>query len=218
MRKLFVIMLVMVSVVANAQTAAPATPTKPAKSTKSNKPLFKMTLAGGYASPLNTGENGFAKAGVVYSIEPQFELSKNLEVGLRFEQAFIQRSEALKNDIYYASKAKSIMSGAVTANYVISTSTGLKPFVGLGAGLYYADASSQTFQSSGNPSVTYPLPTTFAVGGLGRVGVKYKILHLEAAYNLVSNTSVKNAATGLTLKADNSYLSLKAGITIGGTH
>ncbi len=211
-------MLVMVSFVANAQTAEPATPAKPLKSTKVNKPLFKMSIAGGYASPLNTADNGFAKAGVVYSIEPQFELSKNLEVGFRFEQAFIQRSEALKNDIYYASKAKSILSGALTANYVITTSTGFKPFAGLGAGLYYADASSQIFQSSGNPSVNYPLPTTFVFGGLARVGVKYKIINLEAAYNLVSSTSVTNAATGLTLKADNSYLSLKAGITIGGSH
>lgn len=218
MRKFFVFMLMMASYVANAQTAAPATPAITKKTTKSNKPLFKVSIAGGYASPANNiGESDFVKAGFAYSIEPQFELSKNLEVGFRFEQAFIKRSEALDKNIFYASQAKSIMSGLVTANYVLQTSSGFKPYVGIGAGMYYADPSSQTYRPSGNPSVTYPLPATFAFGGLGRVGVRYGIVYAEADYNLVTDTSVKNAANGLTLTAQNTYFCLKAGITIGGS-
>jgi outer membrane protein W len=217
MRKFFVILLVMVSCVVNAQTVIPEAPPRPAKSTKPAKP-FKVKLAGGYASPANDmGESNFVKGGLAYSIEPQYELTRNLEVGVRFEQAFVQRSEALAKDIFYASKAKSILSGALTANYVINTSTGFKPFIGVGVGAYYTDASSQTYQSSGNPSVAYPLPATVSLGGLARVGVKYGIVHVEADYNLISDTSVKNAATGLTLTAKNTYFGIKAGLTIGGS-
>jgi hypothetical protein len=219
MRKLFAILFVLVSFAATAQTTTPAASTSatPVKSSQIDKP-FKVTIAGGYASPAQIPDNSdLSKAGFVYSIEPQYELSKNLEVGFRFEQAFIQRPEALDKDLFYTSKAKSIMSGILTANYVLNTSTGLKPFVGLGAGIYYADPSQQTYQSAGSSVVTYPLPATVLFGGMARVGVKYGIVHVEANYNLVSDTSVTNAGSRLTLTAKNTYFSLKAGLTIGGS-
>lgn len=218
MRKFLVILLVVAANIGRAQAVESDFATKPAKKTQSVKP-FKVSLAGGYALPIdNLGDNASVKAGFAYSIEPQYELGRNLEVGFRFEQAFIQRSETLDKDIFFTSKAKSILSGVVTANYVIRTGMGFSPFVGFGAGAYYADPSQQTFQQLGSPAVSYPLPTTLAFGGLGRVGVKYGVLHVEAIYNLVSDASVTNAANKLTLTAKNSYFSVNAGITIGGSH
>ncbi len=202
-------MLLGLSFVANAQTV------KPAKKQKA-KP-FKVAIGGGYASPANTDFIAdLGKAGLVYKIEPQYELSRNLEVGLRFEQAFILRPEALDNKPY-TSKAKSIMSAALTANYNINTGTAFRPYLGVGAGLYYSDKSEQTYQTSGSPVVYYPLPATVVFGGLARAGVKFGILYVEADYNLISDTSVTNAATKLTLTAKNTYFSVKAGITIGGS-
>ncbi|GAB2557761.1 outer membrane beta-barrel protein [Spirosoma aerophilum] len=218
MRNFFVILLVMASFVVKAQTVITQAPASPAKSTKSAKP-FKVKLAGGYVSPANgMGESDFVKGGLAYSIEPQYELTRSLEVGLRFEQAFIKRPEALSKDIFYATKAKSILSGALTANYVFNTGTGLKPFIGVGVGGYYTEASQQNIPIQGTSStVAYPLPATVSLGGLARIGVKYGIVHVEADYNLISDTSVKNAATGLTLTAQNTYFGIKAGLTIGGS-
>ncbi|MFD2932965.1 outer membrane beta-barrel protein [Spirosoma flavum] len=208
MRNLFITTLLLASFVVNAQIAKPEKPAKP----------FKVSIAGGYASPVdNIGNNDFVKPGFVYSLEPQYELSKNLEVGLRLEQAFIKRSEALDNDLFYASKVKSMLSATATVNYVIDIGSVVRPYVGVGVGAYYTAASEQTYQSSGSSLVHYPLPATATIGGLGRVGVKFGILNVEANYNLISETSVTNAAARLTLTAKNSYFSVKAGITIGGS-
>lgn len=218
MRNFFVVLLVLVSCVVKAQTVIPDAPPTPAKAAKQTN-RFKVKLAGGYASPASDmGTSDFVKAGLAYSIEPQYEITRNLEVGFRFEQAFVKRPETLARDIFYATKAKSILSGALTANYVINTGTGFKPFVGVGVGGYYTEASQQNVQISGTSStVAYPLPATVSLGGLARVGVKYGIVHVEADYNLISDTSVKNAASGLTLTAKNTYFGIKAGITIGGS-
>ena len=172
---------------------------------------FKVKVGGGYALPTyQTGNANATKGGLVYSIEPQYRLIGKLDVGLRLEQAFIQRAEYLDNVLYYTSKAKSALSGVVTANYTIPVGS-LQPYLGVGAGLYYVDPSEQITNT-----VRYPLPATTNLGGMARVGVKYGIVHIEADYNLIGDTQVTNNATRLTLTAKNSYVSVKAGITIGG--
>ena len=203
MRTLFISLFVLVSCVAVAQNAKP----------------FKVSIAGGYALPANKSTNdNVSKAGFAYSLEPQYELTKNLEVGVRFEQAFIKRPEILDEVFYFTTNTKSIMSAVVTANYVMRVGTSLRPYVGVGGGLYYAEKSEQRQpSSSGSSLVYYPLPVTTAFGGMGRIGVKYGIVHVEANYNLISDTSVTNGATRLTLTAKNSYFGFKAGITIGGS-
>ncbi|MVM32964.1 outer membrane beta-barrel protein [Spirosoma sp. HMF4905] len=199
MRKLFLLFLLQISFAGLAQ----------------NKP-FKVTIAGGYSSPTyRSSNNDFAKAGFVYSLEPQYELDKfikNLDLGFRLEQAFVQRTEYLDKVLSFPTQTKSIMSGALTANYVIDIGKALRPYIGVGVGFYYAEKSTPIYSS-----ISYPLPVTTSIGGLGRIGVKYKILHVEAAYNLVGDTSVKNTTSGLTMTADNSYLTVKAGLTIGGS-
>lgn len=203
MRTLFITLFVLVSCVAGAQNAKP----------------FKVSIAGGYAFPADKSTNdNVSKAGFAYSLEPQYELTKNLEVGVRFEQAFIKRPEILDDVVYFTSNAKSVLSAAVTANYVLRIGTSLRPYVGIGGGIYYADKSEQRQpSSSGSSIVYYPLPATTTFGGMGRIGVKYGLVHVEANYNLISDTSVTNAATRLTLTAKNSYFGFKAGITIGGS-
>lgn len=199
MRKLFVLFLLQISFAGLAQ----------------NKP-FKVTIAGGYSDPTyRASKNDFAKAGFVYSLEPQYELDKfikNLDLGIRLEQAFVQRTEYLDNALSFPTQTKSIMSAALTANYVIRTGFALRPYIGVGVGFYYADKSTPIYNS-----ISYPIPVTTTVGGLGRVGLKFKILHVEAAYNLVGDTSVKNSTSGLTMTADNAYFTVKAGLTIGGS-
>lgn len=223
MRKFFVTLFVVVSFAVKGQTVASdatitGTPAKPAKSSKIEKP-FKVNLGVGFAAPVDkAGTNSFVKPGFVYSVEPQYELSRNLEVGVRVEQAFIRRSEALDGDIYKDTKVKSMLSAVATANYVVKIAGDIRPYVGVGIGGYYTAESPQTNQIQGSSSVvSYPLPAAVNLGGLGRIGIKYGILNIEGTYNLVSDLSVTNAANRLTLTAKNSYFSVKAGLTIGGS-
>ena len=202
MRKLFILILLQMSFAGFAQT-------KPA----SKKPPFKVTIAAGYALPTyQVGNTDYIKGGLVYAIEPQYELFEKLDVGLRYEQAFVQRPEYLDKVLAFPTQTNSIMSAVLTGNYVITTSGTFRPYVGAGVGLYYAAQSTPVYQTT-----SYPLPTTTSLGGLLRAGVKYGHAHLEAAYNLVGATTVKTAATGLTMTAQNSYATLKIGITMGGS-
>ncbi|GAB4049890.1 outer membrane beta-barrel protein [Spirosoma litoris] len=198
MRKLFLLFLLQISFAGFAQ-----------------KKPFKVTIAVGFSDPTyRAPKTDFAKAGFVYSLEPQYELDKfikNLDLGFRLEQAFVQRTEYLDNNLSFPTQTKSIMSGVLTANYVLNTGSALRPYIGAGIGLYYADKSTPIYNS-----ISYPLPVTANLGGMGRLGIKYKIWHLEAAYNLVGDTSIKTTTSGLTMTADNSYLTVKAGLTIAG--
>lgn len=182
---------------------------------QNDKP-FKVNVAAGYALPTEKGGGtGLSKGGFVYSIEPQYRIINNVDVGVRIEQAFIQRSEAIDKVIFLPTKTTSVLSGLVTLNYTLNLSGTFRPFVGIGGGVYYAGESNQVYRS-GSSSVPYPLPATAILGGMGRVGVKFGAFSVLADYNVVSDTQVTNNATKLTLSAKNSYFSLKAGFTFGG--
>ena len=200
MRKLFLSMLVLVPFVANAQNTKP----------------FKVNVAAGFAATADySNSDAISKAGFVYSIEPQYRIIKNLDLGLRFEQAFVQRPEFIDKVIVFQTNAKFIMSGAVTATYSLPLGDRFIPYIGVGAGLYHTDPSEQTDRRI-SVTVRYPLPATNVVGGLARLGVKLKRVNLEGAYNYVTTSQVKNNASNLTLEARNSYYTIKIGFTIGG--
>lgn len=181
-----------------------------------NTKPFKVIVAAGYAATGDySNSNAIKKAGFLYSIEPQYRILGNLDLGFRFEQAFMQRPEFIDEATVFQTNTKSILSGIVTATYTINLSGTLKPYVGIGAGLYHTDPSEQR-NTLFNITTTYPLPATNVIGGVARVGVKKGRVSLELGYNLVSDTRVTVTATNRTLMAKNSYISAKLGFTIGG--
>ncbi|GAB4027805.1 outer membrane beta-barrel protein [Spirosoma koreense] len=200
MRYLFLSVLVLVPFVLSAQNSKP----------------FKVNVAAGYGVTGDySNSDAISKGGFAYSLEPQYRIIKNVDLGLRLEQAFVQRPEFIDKVIVFQTNAKFFMSGVITANYIVNTSGILKPYAGLGVGLYYTDPSTQRDSRFGI-TTSYPLPTTTVLGGLVRVGVKMGRGNLDLAYNLVSNTQVHIVATNRTLEARNSYITAKVGFTIGG--
>ncbi|GAB3887513.1 porin family protein [Spirosoma agri] len=178
---------------------------------------FKLNASVGYASPADrSGNKDGSKPGFVYSLEPQFGLTRHFDIGIRFEQAFIQRPEVLGNLIYFDSQAKSIMSGALTLNYVVGRSVAFRPYVGAGIGLYRAAGSEQQVMGAANTTLFYTLPVTNKMAGLFRVGIKFWQFNVEAAYNRIDDTTVTNEFTNAKLIGKNEYFSLKAGYTLGG--
>ncbi|WP_080058620.1 hypothetical protein [Spirosoma aerolatum] len=209
MRKLFILVLLQIAYTAHAQTATALLPSKPARP-------FKVLASVGYASPVDlSGNKSLGKAGFVYSLEPQYEIAKNVDLGARIEQAFIQRPEYIDKTYYKSALAKFTLSLVATANYTFNVSGSLKPYIGTGIGLYYVQSSNPTY-TIGTTIATYPLPTTINLGGIARLGVKFGIAHLEGAYDFIGDTSVRNTSTGLTLTGSNSYYTIKAGLRFGG--
>lgn len=177
---------------------------------------FKVNLAAGYATPLQRGTKAGSSPGFMYSIEPQYGLTRHVELGVRFEQAFIQRPEVLGNAIYFESQAKSTMSGALTLNYVVGKSSAFRPYVGAGAGFYRIAQSEQQVMGANGTALYYPLPVTNKWGALVRAGVKVFRFNVEAAVNILEDTTVTNETTNAKLIAKNEYLTVKAGYTFGG--
>jgi hypothetical protein len=179
---------------------------------------FKLNLSVGYASPADrSGNKDGSSPGFVYSIEPQYGITNHFDIGIRFEQAFIQRPEVLGNLIYFNTQAKSIMSGALTLNYVVGKIPAFRPYIGAGAGFFRAAQSDQQVMGAGNTTLYYSLPVTNKWGALVRAGVKIFQFNVEAAFNLLEDTTVTNEFTNAKLIGKNEYFSLKAGYTLGGS-
>lgn len=200
MRKLFLSALLFIPVLVSAQNTKP----------------FKVNVAAGYAITGDySNSNAIRKGGFLYSIEPQYRILPNLDLGFRYEQVFMQRPEFIDEATVFQTNTKSILSGLITATYTLNLSGTLKPYLGIGAGLYHASPSEQRNSLFGI-TTAYPLPATNVIGGVARVGVKKGRGSLELAYNLVNDTRVTVTATNRTLMAKNSYISAKIGFTIGG--
>ncbi|WP_338870597.1 outer membrane beta-barrel protein [Spirosoma sp. SC4-14] len=181
-----------------------------------NLSSFKVNLAAGYATPTERGNKDGSSPGFLYSIEPQYGFMNHFELGVRFEQAFIQRPEVLGNAIYFESQAKSTMSGVLTLNYVVGKSKAFRPYVGGGAGFYRIAQSEQQVIGASGTALYYPLPVTNKWGALVRAGVKVFRFNVEAAFNILEDTAVTNEITNAKLIAKNEYFSVKAGYTFGG--
>ncbi|MBO9640214.1 metallophosphoesterase family protein [Siphonobacter aquaeclarae] len=167
---------------------------------------WKLTVAGGYARPWNKG----GKSGFVYSAEPQYGVSNFFDIGLRLEQAFINRPEVL-NGLAYDSEAKSALSGMATLNYNIRLATTVKLYAGTGVGLYRFGSSQKTI--NGQP---YTLKTATRTGLLLRTGLKIEQWSAELAYNFIPSVTDKSTTTGDKLVGKNSYFTIKVGYTFGG--
>ena len=178
---------------------------------------FKLNVMAGYASPLDrSGNKDGSSPGFVYSVEPQYEITRHLDVGIRFEQAFIQRPEVLGNLIYFNTQAKSMMSGALIVNYNVGNIRAFRPYVGAGAAFYRSDPSTQQVMGAGSTPLYYALPVTNKWGALVRAGIKVFQFNVEAAFNLLDDTNVVNEFTNAKLIGKNEYFSVKAGYTFGG--
>ncbi|MBD2703963.1 hypothetical protein IC229_25180 [Spirosoma sp. BT702] len=173
---------------------------------------LKLNAVVGYATPLDMSAG---KGGFVYSVEPRYHLTHQLAVCLRFEQAYIQRSEILNSNLEYPSQAKLNTSGAIIANYAIGTKT-VQPFIGIGAGLFHVDPSTQLLNGPSSSIYRFTLPAANLIGGIVRIGVNYSALTAEIAGNIMSDTSINYVGMNSELIGKNTYLTAKVGYTFGG--
>jgi outer membrane protein X len=108
-----------------------------AASNAQNFKPFKLDLSTGYAIPGGEG----AKGGVLFAIEPKFAVISNLSVGLRFETAVMARGFADNTGQVAKMEVKAAGSYLITSDYYLTENT-VRPFAGIGAGLYSLAAAS----------------------------------------------------------------------------
>lgn len=181
--------------IANAQTDSPFKP-------------FKVDVSLGYAVPGGTG----AKGGVLFALEPKYEVIPNLSVGLRFEAAVMARgtvdAEGYASDV----DVKAAGSYLLTGDYYF-TQTKARPFAGIGLGIYSLAAASADEN-------TTAVSAGSKFGQLVRAGVELGHFRVGLEYNIVPSTKIDyvdpNTESKSTFTTKNGYLGIKMGFCIGG--
>ncbi|HEY2722522.1 MAG TPA: hypothetical protein VGI82_12395 [Chitinophagaceae bacterium] len=172
---------------------------------------FKVDVSVGYAMPGGSG----SKAGVLFAVEPKYAVISNLSIGLRMEGAVIARfngydAEGNLNDV----SVKASGSYIVTGDYYFTDNYHVRPFAGIGGGIYTIAGAEANDDNSSNVSVGSKF------GGMIRAGIELSHFRVGIEYNLVpkttftGNDSQGNPTTGLT--SSNSYLGIKVGVCFGG--
>jgi hypothetical protein len=145
--------------------------------------------------------------GVVLFAEPAYRLNDRLALGVKLEGVIIPQP---KN-----SNPSAIGSYTLTAQYYLAPE-GVRPFVGLGAGIYKVDEGLGTMCDCNK------IYETNKFGVSPKVGLEYNHLLLSFEYNVVTGskytvTSIIPGYVGQeTGYNNNNYFTLKLGLLIGG--
>lgn len=190
------ILLLTAVVIAKAQTESPFKP-------------FKVDVSLGYAIPGGTG----AKGGVLFALEPKYEVIPNLSVGLRMEAAVMARGQVDANGNAADVSVKAAGSYLLTGDYYFTQNT-VRPFAGAGLGIYSLAAASVN-----NNGTSSSASAGSKFGEMIRAGVELSHFRVGVEYNIVPSTKLETVNTSgvkSTYSTKNGYLGIKVGFCIGG--
>ncbi len=149
--------------------------------------LFKVDTQGGYATPLSSDNY---KGGFCLAIEPKFNITDNIAVGLKSEAAVLANFDSYA-DSY--GKFSVVGSTLLTGEYYLGHKV-VRPFFGVAAGLY------RTIIIDSDVDFEY-VGANRTFGFAPRAGLQIWHFRLVGELNLVKNAN---------------YFSLKFGTTWGG--
>lgn len=155
---------------------------------------FKVDISLGYAAPAQSTGSG-KKGGILFAIEPKYNVLDQIAVGLRIEGAAMVRVADGEED----ADAKFSYSYIATGDYYFSNNK-FRPFGGLGAGIYtFGKVTSEDIDDAGE---NFTLPGTSKFGFMARAGFEYGHLRIGAEYNFLPDKA--------------GYFGAKIGAVIGG--
>ncbi len=149
---------------------------------------------------------GSGGGGVLVNIEPKYNISDNMNVGLRLGAAAFARSlegNGAEVDLDVATNGNYL---ATFDYYFNNGNSSLAPYLGAGLGIY--SLAKANFSSAGT-SATVRAENEF--GGMVRGGVEIGKFRLGVEYNIVPKTDLD---AGVSSK--NSYLGVSLGFYVGG--
>lgn len=168
---------------------------------------FKVDVSLGYAIPGGEG----AKGGVLFVVEPKYAVIPSVSVGLRIETAIMARGRADASGTNTEVDVKAAGSYLATGDYYFTSST-VRPFAGLGLGIYsLAAASTEDNGASVSAGSKF--------GQMVRAGVELSHFRVGVEYNIVPKTTMEyinsnGVKTSSSMK--NGYIGIKVGFCIGG--
>lgn len=162
---------------------------------------FRVGFDLGYTIPDGGG-------GVLFAIEPKYNIADNMNIGLRFESAAMAKNVEGANIGLEASIAASASYSATFDYYFNSGSSSFAPFIGGGAG--YSTLANVGFDIEGFTSADeVELDGKFA--GLIRTGFEAGKFRIAATYNLIGKSDLGEGAS-----VKNSYIGISLGFYLGG--
>ena len=151
---------------------------------------FKVDLGFLYGLPVGSD---YYSGGVGFYLEPKYNISDNIALGLRLEWAILAAADALGEN----ASISALSSYLLTGDYYLGSSS-VRPYVGAGIGLYgtevYEVVNSEFRAEKANK-----------FGFAPRVGLLLGHFRTGLEYNLVTGT-----------EGQANYLALKIGAEIGG--
>lgn len=177
-----------------------------------------ITVYGAYASADATSWGGGA------AIEPKYNLTDRLALGLRLEGAGFVTQEvrvgsAGGSNTSVSQGARAVSAYSAKADWYLTTSSA-RPFVGLSLGLYRIGAGSQSVSSGGTV-----VQTAAAFKGFGfapQVGVNFGGFRMAATYHIVTGgdmvvaTQAVGVPTPTEVKLAKNFFAFELGGTLGG--
>jgi outer membrane protein W len=176
-----------------------------------------LTAYGAYASA-DANAYGFGAV-----IEPKYNVTDRLAVGFRLEGAgFITQTvdvgPAGSGQAAVSQGARAVTAYLLKADWYATTSA-VRPFVGLGLGLYNISSGSQSVSGG---SVTQQAAAFRGFGFCPQLGLNLGGFRLAATYHVITGgdqvvaTQVVGAATPTEVKLSKNFFAFEIGGTIGG--
>lgn len=170
---------------------------------------FRVGLDFGYV-PASGGGGG------LLSLEPKYNITDNMNIGLRLGGAAVVRDLVSNNSEEFTAKVAGISSFAGTYDYYFHKSgsgSSFAPYVGAGFG-YYSLANVEVDDSANSEEIT---PAVSGVmGGLIRGGFEWAGFRMGLEYNFLPDSDLENTAGAKVGTAKNSYVGIHIGFFVGG--
>jgi outer membrane protein X len=170
---------------------------------------FRVGLDFGYVP---TGGGG----GGMFSIEPKYNLTDNMNVGLRLGGAGIARD--IQTNSGQSTTAKIAANGSFVGTYDYyfhKSGNSFVPYIGAGVG-YYEIANIEFDDSNVNSSTTLNPDSSGQIGGLVRVGFEWGKFRMGVEYNFIPDSTLQDI-NGLDKgTVANSYAGIHLGFFLGG--
>lgn len=169
---------------------------------------FRVGLDLGYTVPSDGG------GGVLFSIEPKYNIKDNMNVGLRIGAAAMVR-DIKEEGSTTSAKISANGSYVGTYDYYFNNSGGsFVPYVGGGIG-YYSIANVE-FDDVETDTEVIGLDASGKIGGLIRGGFEWGKFRMGLEYNIVPSSKLQNSSGDNIGTITNSYLGIHLGFYIGG--
>lgn len=151
--------------------------------------------------------------GVMFSLEPKYNIKDNMNVGLRIGIAAIVRDI---NDSGSTTSAKVAANGSYVATYDYyfnGAGKSFVPYIGAGAG-YYSIANVEFDDTDNSDNVM--VDATGKMGGLVRGGFEWGKFRMGLEYNLVPESTLQDINGNNQGTVANSYVGIHLGFYVGG--